>query len=184
MSYFVIEDFQQDTDAPNLLQVALDAFLYGALVEAAPFLQDDARLPVWESKVPNRDGDLEGSSDDADLGDVTAIRSTVMSGGGFFGGSNTQIRSRASQRRDRPVRQQPRVILRAPVSDLSAKRTRTSTEPRQPSSRQRMQKPERRRQRPLRQRSAARRHRPLLRPHWRAHRQSLRQSQMISIILG
>ena len=77
LSYFTIEDFQQDTDSPNLLQVALDCFLYAALVEATPFLQDDARLPVWEAKFQQAMATLKESSDDADLGDVTAIRSTV-----------------------------------------------------------------------------------------------------------
>ena len=75
MSYFVIEDFGSDTDSPALLQVALDAFLYGALVEASPFLQDDARLPVWESKYQIAMNTLKVAADDADLGDVVAIRS-------------------------------------------------------------------------------------------------------------
>lgn len=76
MSYFVIEDFGSDTDEPALLQVALDAFLYGALVEAAPFLQDDARLAVWESKYQIAMNTLKVAADDADLGDVVAIRSS------------------------------------------------------------------------------------------------------------
>lgn len=75
MSYFVIENFSNDTDTPALLQVALDAFLYGALVEAAPFLQDDARLPVWEAKYQSAMNTLKIAADDADLGDVVAIRS-------------------------------------------------------------------------------------------------------------
>lgn len=75
MSYFVIEDFQLDTDTPALLQVALDAFLYGALVEAAPYLQDDQRLAVWEAKYQTAMSTLKLASDDADLGDVVAIRS-------------------------------------------------------------------------------------------------------------
>lgn len=76
MSYFVIEDFQADTDEPALLQVAFDAFLYGSLVEAAPYLQDDQRLAVWESKFQSAMGTLKLAADDADLGDVVAIRST------------------------------------------------------------------------------------------------------------
>ena len=37
-----------DSNASNwLLEVAPDAYLYGALVQAAPYLQDDARMQVW-----------------------------------------------------------------------------------------------------------------------------------------
>lgn len=75
MSYFIIEDFSSDSDEPALLQVATDAFLYGALVEAAPYLQDDQRLAVWESKYQLAMGTLKVAADDADLGDVVAIRS-------------------------------------------------------------------------------------------------------------
>ena len=39
-----------DTAPSNwLLEVAPDAYLYGALVQAAPYLQDDARIQVWGS---------------------------------------------------------------------------------------------------------------------------------------
>jgi hypothetical protein len=32
-----------------LLTQAPDVYLYGALLQAAPYLQDDARIPVWSS---------------------------------------------------------------------------------------------------------------------------------------
>ena len=75
MSYFVTENYENDTDEPALLQVAFDAFLYGALVEAAPYLQDDQRLAVWESKYQTAMNTLKQAADDADLGDNVAIRS-------------------------------------------------------------------------------------------------------------
>ena len=37
-----------DSNASNwLLEIAPDAYLYGALVQAAPYLKDDARIQVW-----------------------------------------------------------------------------------------------------------------------------------------
>ncbi len=33
-----------------VLQEAPDAYLYGTLLEAAPYLEDDERVPLWESK--------------------------------------------------------------------------------------------------------------------------------------
>jgi len=34
----------------RLLAVAPDAYLYGALLESAPFLQHDERIPIWQSR--------------------------------------------------------------------------------------------------------------------------------------
>lgn len=74
MSYFVFEDFASDSDEPALLQVAFDAFLHAALVQAAPFLQDDSRLAVWETLYQSAMNTLKASADDADLGDIMAMR--------------------------------------------------------------------------------------------------------------
>lgn len=75
MAYYFIDSFTSDTDTPVLLQVAEDAFLYGALVEATPFLQDDARLAVWEAKYQVAMAGLKSAADDADLAGMTGIRS-------------------------------------------------------------------------------------------------------------
>lgn len=75
MAYYFIDSFTADTDTPVLLQVAEDAFLYGALVEATPFLQDDARLAVWEAKYQVAMAGLKSAADDADLAGMTGIRS-------------------------------------------------------------------------------------------------------------
>jgi hypothetical protein len=39
------------TTTNYLLERAPDAYLYGALAEAAPYMMDDERVPLWESKA-------------------------------------------------------------------------------------------------------------------------------------
>jgi hypothetical protein len=48
-----------------LLQTAPDAYLYGTLMEAAPYLHDDDRIPVWASGVQAAFADLNALSDEA-----------------------------------------------------------------------------------------------------------------------
>jgi hypothetical protein len=48
-----------------LLQTAPDAYLYGTLMEAAPYLHDDERIPVWASGVQAAFADLNALSDEA-----------------------------------------------------------------------------------------------------------------------
>lgn len=51
-----------------LLTEAPDAYLYGSLLHAAPYLKDDARLAVWESLYKLASDALNTSSDDARFG--------------------------------------------------------------------------------------------------------------------
>ena len=48
-----------------LLQTAPDAYLYGTLMEAAPYLHDDERIAVWASGVQAAFADLNALSDEA-----------------------------------------------------------------------------------------------------------------------
>lgn len=48
-----------------LLDLAPDAYLYGVLMEAAPYLHDDERIAVWASGVSAAIADLNGLSDEA-----------------------------------------------------------------------------------------------------------------------
>ena len=73
MAYYNSESVSNDTDEPRLLQASLDLFLYGALAEAAPFLQDDARIPVWENKFNAALMSIKMLGDDADLNNVLQI---------------------------------------------------------------------------------------------------------------
>lgn len=49
------------TDPNWLLTAHPDIYLYGTLVEAAPFLKDDARVPVWEARLQDAIESLSGS---------------------------------------------------------------------------------------------------------------------------
>jgi hypothetical protein len=48
-----------------LLQTAPDAYLYGTLMEAAPYLHDDERIAVWSAGVQAAFADLNALSDEA-----------------------------------------------------------------------------------------------------------------------
>lgn len=48
-----------------LLTESPDAYLYGALVQAAPYLKDDARIPVWQSLHDKAIGTLNSQSEEA-----------------------------------------------------------------------------------------------------------------------
>lgn len=51
-----------------LLQEAPDAYLYGALVHTAPYLKDDARLPLWGDLLTQTMQGLTASSENAKYG--------------------------------------------------------------------------------------------------------------------
>lgn len=48
--YAKLTAFSADTDTNWVLSNARGLYLYGALLEAAPFLGNDARIPVWEKQ--------------------------------------------------------------------------------------------------------------------------------------
>jgi len=65
-----------DSNTSNwLLAEAPDVYLYGALSQAAPYLVDDPRLPVWQSKYGNAMNGLQMSSDRARFGGNMKLRS-------------------------------------------------------------------------------------------------------------
>lgn len=49
------------TDPNWLITAHPDIYYYGALAESAPWLHDDARIPVWEALLEERISDLNGS---------------------------------------------------------------------------------------------------------------------------
>lgn len=58
-----------DSNTTNwLLTEAPDAYLYGALVHAAPYLKDDNRFAIWESLFSQAVVNLNASSGDAKYG--------------------------------------------------------------------------------------------------------------------
>ena len=52
----------------EVLDDAPDAYLYGALMQAAPFLEHDERIPMWESKFEKTMFQLEVAKDDEEYG--------------------------------------------------------------------------------------------------------------------
>lgn len=61
-----------------LLQSDPDVYLYGALVQAAPYLLDDNRIQVWSGYYQNGLGSLQKASDDTRFS-VTAPRMRITS---------------------------------------------------------------------------------------------------------
>ena len=48
-----------------------DIYLYGSLLQSAPYLVDDARIPVWASMYQKLVKDLEIADQKARVGDST-----------------------------------------------------------------------------------------------------------------
>lgn len=68
------------TNATNwLLNSSPDIYLYGTLMQSAPYLVDDARLPVWASIYQKLVGDLAIADQKARVGDSTlTIKATAL----------------------------------------------------------------------------------------------------------
>lgn len=57
---------EQPTDTHDVLRVAPDMFLYGALLHASPYLLDDARVPIWRSFYDQALGELMTHASEAE----------------------------------------------------------------------------------------------------------------------
>lgn len=68
--------FSDDADTNTLLTASPGVYLYGALVEALPFVQEDARMPMWFAMFSAAIGGLQGTQKrDAWSGSIKVIRS-------------------------------------------------------------------------------------------------------------
>lgn len=66
-----------DSNTTNwLLTEAPDAYLYGALMQSAPYLKDDARIAVWQSLYAAAVGNLNASSTEAKYGGTGLVMKT------------------------------------------------------------------------------------------------------------
>ena len=66
-----------NSNATNwLLTEAPDAYLYGSLIHAAPYLKDDARIIIWEALFKSALDSLVSSSDDAKFGGTGLVMKT------------------------------------------------------------------------------------------------------------
>ena len=61
-----------------LLVYAPDLYLYGALLEAAPYLKDDERLAVWSSLYTNSLGDIEVADQRASVSSTPLVRARSL----------------------------------------------------------------------------------------------------------
>jgi len=68
-----------DSNTSNwLLVYAPDLYLYGALLEAAPYLKDDERLAVWSTLYTNSLGDIEVADQRASVSSTPIVRARSL----------------------------------------------------------------------------------------------------------
>lgn len=69
LRYYAKVPALSDTNTSNwLLALAPDLYLYGALLESAPFLKDDARIGVWETRFEKALAELKLMSQRENIG--------------------------------------------------------------------------------------------------------------------
>lgn len=70
MDYFAsLEPLSASNPSNWLLQDAPDIYLFGALCEAEPFLKNDSRVTLWESKLQRAIDELESNDESGQFGD-------------------------------------------------------------------------------------------------------------------
>lgn len=68
-----------DTNTSNwLLAYAPDLYLYGALLEATPYLKDDERLATWSTLYTNSLGDIEVADQRASVSSTPIVRARSL----------------------------------------------------------------------------------------------------------
>ena len=68
-----------DSNTSNwLLVYAPDLYLYGALLEATPYLKDDERLAVWSTLYTNSLGDIEIADQRASVASTPIVRARSL----------------------------------------------------------------------------------------------------------
>jgi len=79
--YQKFEALSSDGDTNWVLTNAPDVYLYGALMEAEPFIMNDARLPLWATGFQTAISDIQ-EQDNKDRHSGSALR--VMNTGGYY----------------------------------------------------------------------------------------------------
>jgi len=68
-----------DSNTSNwLLTYAPDLYLYGALIEATPYLKDDERLATWSALYTNSLGDIEVADQRASVASTPIVRARSL----------------------------------------------------------------------------------------------------------
>ena len=81
MFYKNIDALSDSNTTEQMLTNNPDVYLYGALLEAEPFLMNDERVPLWERGVRQVINDLQ-QQDDRDRHSGSEMR--VMNTSGYF----------------------------------------------------------------------------------------------------
>ena len=79
LTYYAKIPALSDSNTSNwLLAYAPDLYLYGALLEAAPYLKDDERLAVWSQMYINSLGDIEVADQRASVSSTPLVRARYL----------------------------------------------------------------------------------------------------------
>jgi hypothetical protein len=79
LTYYAKIPALSDSNTSNwLLAYAPDLYLYGALLEAAPYLKDDERLAVWSQMYVNSLGDIEVADQRASVSSTPLVRARSL----------------------------------------------------------------------------------------------------------
>jgi hypothetical protein len=65
--YYAKQDPLETTDPSWYVTNAPEVLLYGSLMEAAPFIHDDPRLPVWQQLFTDALNTLREENDNAEV---------------------------------------------------------------------------------------------------------------------
>lgn len=90
MVYF--KDFSgelvEDTDTTDFLRLIPDMYIYGACLEAAPWLQNDQRISTWAALWKQSLDAVNWQRDEAEYSGSNVVVSSVGNGGYYVGGPN------------------------------------------------------------------------------------------------
>lgn len=79
LTYYAKIPALSDSNTSNwLLAYAPDLYLYGALLEAAPYLKDDERLAVWSQMYISSLGDIEVADQRASVSSTPLVRARSL----------------------------------------------------------------------------------------------------------
>ena len=79
LTYYAKIPALSDTNTSNwLLAYAPDLYLYGALLEASPYLKDDERLATWGQLFANSLGDIEVADQRASVSSTPLVRARSL----------------------------------------------------------------------------------------------------------
>jgi len=79
LTYYAKIPALSDTNTSNwLLAYAPDLYLYGALIESAPYLKDDERLAVWSQLYSDSKADIEIADQRASVSSTPVVRARSL----------------------------------------------------------------------------------------------------------